>query len=115
MNLVEVGGIHYKVGLFVVVDSTLLPTLACIIDIVIISDGLSFYLPKFQNDDVDELFSMMRKSKTGDSYVCDIKSSPDPAIIIASDAYLDDLVKFCAYSPGVDNYVFDCRSNLLPG
>lgn len=44
MNWVEVGGIHYKVGPFVVVDSTLLPTLACIIDIVIISDGLSFFI-----------------------------------------------------------------------
>ena len=45
---------------------------------------------------------MMQKSKTGDSCVRDIKSSPDPAIVIASDGQLDDLVRFCASSAGVE-------------
>ena len=60
---------------------------------------------RFQNDDVNELFSMMQKSKTSDSCVRDIKSSPDPAIIITSDGQLDDLVQFCASSAGVENYI----------
>lgn len=63
---------------------------------------------KFQNEDVDELFSTMQKWKAGDSYVRDIKSSLDPVIIIISDGQLDDLVRF-----GVSSH--DCRSNLLPG
>ena len=55
---------------------------------------------KFSSDNVDELFTMMQKLKTGDSYVRDIKSSPDPAIIIASDGQLDDVVRF-SVSPAV--------------
>ena len=60
---------------------------------------------KFSSDNVDELFTMMQKSKTGDSYVRDIKSSPDPAIIIASDRQLDDLVRFCASPAGVETCI----------
>ena len=60
---------------------------------------------KFKGEDVDELFTMMQKSKTGDSYVRDIKSSPDLAIVIASDGQLNDLVRFCASSAGVETCI----------
>ena len=60
---------------------------------------------KFKSDEVDELFTMMQKSKTGDSYVRDIKSSPDPAIVIASDGQLDDLVRFCASPAGTETCI----------
>lgn len=48
---------------------------------------------------------MMQKSKMGDCYVRDIKSSPDPAIVVASDGQLDDLVRFCASPTGVESCV----------
>lgn len=67
---------------------------------------------KFGSDNVDELFTMMQKSKTGDSYVRDIKSSPDPTIIIASDGQLDDLVRFCA-SPARVETCNDSRPDVL--
>ena len=60
---------------------------------------------KFKGEDVDVLFTMMQKSKTGDSYVRDIKSSPDLAIVIASDGQLNDLVRFCASSAGVETCI----------
>lgn len=43
----------------------------------------------------DNLYVMMQQSKTGDSYVGDIKASPDPAIVIANNKQLDDLLRFC--------------------
>ena len=41
---------------------------------------------KFKSDEMDELYSVMQKAKASDSYVRDIKTSPDPAIVIASDS-----------------------------
>ena len=38
---------------------------------------------------------MMQKAKTGDSYIRDVKATPDPAIVVASDRQLDDLVRIC--------------------
>lgn len=51
---------------------------------------------KFTGDKADELFTMMQRSKAGEGYIRDIKSTPDPAILVASDQQLDDLVRFCA-------------------
>jgi len=47
---------------------------------------------KFKSDEMDELYSVMQKAKASDSYVRDIKTSPDPVIVTASDSQLDDLV-----------------------
>ena len=35
---------------------------------------------------------MMQQSKAGDDFVSDIKSTPDTAIVIATERQLDDLV-----------------------
>lgn len=61
---------------------------------------------KFQGDVADELFTVMQRSKAGDGYIRDMKSTPDPAIIVVCDQQLDDLVRFCA-SPTA------CRSCTL--
>ncbi|XP_065891101.1 uncharacterized protein [Dysidea avara] len=59
---------------------------------------------KFSSDDgMDELYSVMQQAKANNSYVRDIKTSPDPAIVIASDGQLDDLVRFCAPLAGVES------------
>ena len=61
---------------------------------------------KFSSDDgMDELYSVMQQAKANNSYVRDIKTSPDPAIVIASDGQLDDLVRFCAPLAGVESCV----------
>lgn len=70
---------------------------------------------KFKSDHVDELFMMMQKSKAGDSYMQDIKSSPDPAIVIASDVQLDDLVRFCASSAGVETCIMTVHPTFCLG
>ena len=54
---------------------------------------------------MDELFVVMQKAKAEDTYVRDIKTSPDPAIVIASDGQLDDLVWFCAPPIGVESCI----------
>ena len=51
-------------------------------------------------DGVDELFVIMQKAKAGDSY-----ASPDPAIVVASDQQLDDVVKFCASPVGTESSI----------
>lgn len=54
----------------------------------------------------DDLYIMMQQSKTGENYVRDIKASPDPAIIIANDRQLDDLVRFCcARATGMESSI----------
>ena len=45
---------------------------------------------------------MMQQSKAGDDFVSDIKSTPDTAIVIATERQLDDLVQFCATPAGTD-------------
>ena len=45
---------------------------------------------------------MMQQYKAGDDFVRDIKSTPDPAIVIATERQLDDLVRFCATPAGTD-------------
>ena len=60
---------------------------------------------RFQSEDMDELFVVMQKAKAEDTYVRDIKTSPDPAIVIATDGQLDDLVRFCAPPVGIDSCV----------
>ena len=57
---------------------------------------------KCKNDEMDELYSFMQKAEASDSYIRDIKTSPDPAIVIASDSQLDDLVRICAPPTGVE-------------
>lgn len=60
---------------------------------------------RFKSEDMDELFVVMQKAKAEDTYVRDIKTSPDPAIVIASDGQLDDLVRFCAPPVGIESCV----------
>ena len=60
---------------------------------------------RFKSEDVDELFVVMQKAKAEDTYVRDIKTSPDPAIVIASDRQLDDLVRFCAPPAGIESCI----------
>ena len=60
---------------------------------------------RFKSEDVDELFVVMQKAKAEDRYLCDIKTSPDPAILIASDGQLDDLVWFCAPPVGIESCI----------
>ena len=60
---------------------------------------------RFKNEDMDELFVVMQKAKAEDTYVRDIKTSPDPAIVIASDGQLDDLVHFCAPPVGIESCI----------
>ena len=50
----------------------------------------------------DELYVMMQQSKAGDDFVRDIKSTPDPAIVIAAERQLDDLVRFRVTPAGTD-------------
>ena len=57
---------------------------------------------RFKSEDVDELFVVMQKAK---AYVRDIKTLPDPAIVIASDEQLDDLVRFCAPPVGIESCI----------
>ena len=47
----------------------------------------------FSYNQRDELYVMMQQFKAGDDFVCDIKSTPDPAIVIATER---QLVRFCA-------------------
>lgn len=47
----------------------------------------------------------MQRSKTESDFIRDIKASPDPAIVIACDRQLDDLVRFCATPAGVENSI----------
>ncbi len=60
---------------------------------------------KFQGSQGDELYVMMQQSKAGDGFVRDIKISPDPAIVVARDRQLDDLVRFCATPTGVESSI----------
>ena len=50
----------------------------------------------------DELHVIMQQSKAGDDFVCDIKSTQDPAIVNATERQLDDLVRFCVTTAGAD-------------
>ena len=57
---------------------------------------------KFGEGHADELFVMMQQAKTGDRFVRDIKAAPEPAIVVASDRQLDDLVRFCGTPSGAE-------------
>lgn len=37
---------------------------------------------------------MMQKAKTEDTFIRDIKTTPEPAIVACTDRQLDDLVRF---------------------
>ena len=50
----------------------------------------------------DELHVMMEQPKAGDDFVHDIKSIPDPAIVIATERQLDHIIRFCATPAGTD-------------
>lgn len=50
----------------------------------------------------DELYYMMQQAKVNNSFVQHIKTTPDPAIVLANDRQLDDLVRFCAPSVGIE-------------
>lgn len=60
---------------------------------------------KFSGRDGDELYVMMQQSKAGDDFVRDIKTTPDPAIILANDRQFDDLVRFCATPAGTESSI----------
>lgn len=47
----------------------------------------------------DELLIVMQKAKAGNPFVRDVKTAPDPAIVVCTDSQLSDLEKFCAPSP----------------
>jgi hypothetical protein len=51
---------------------------------------------KSKFDDADELFTVMQSCKSGDCYVRAVKAALDPAILIASDQQLNDMVRFRA-------------------
>ena len=46
---------------------------------------------------------MMQQAKVGDPFVHDIKTSPDPAIVLANEVQLNDLLCFCATPVGLEN------------
>ena len=46
----------------------------------------------------DELLIVMQKAKAENSFVRDIKTAPDPAIVVCTDSQLSDLERFCAPS-----------------
>lgn len=50
----------------------------------------------------DSLYVMMQRAKVGDPFVRDIKTSPDPAIVLANEVQLNDLVRFCAAPVGLE-------------
>ena len=56
-----------------------------------------------QEGEGDALYVMMQQAKVGDPFVRDIKMSPDPAIVLANEVQLDDLVRFCAPPVGLEN------------
>ena len=60
---------------------------------------------RFKSKDMDELLIVMQKAKAEDTYVCDIKTSPDLAIVITSDRQLNDLVWFCVPPVGIESCV----------
>lgn len=50
----------------------------------------------------DDLFVLMQQAKLGDSkgdFIRELKTAPEPAVIVARDYQLDDLVRFCTYEP----------------
>jgi hypothetical protein len=57
---------------------------------------------KFSEGHGDELFVMMQQAKSGDRFVRDIKAATEPAIVVASDRQLDDLVRFCGTPSGAE-------------
>lgn len=58
-----------------------------------------------QENKGDELYVMMQQAKADDSFIRDIKISPDPAILLADDQQLDDLLRFCATSSGTESSI----------
>ena len=52
----------------------------------------------------DELLMMTQQAKTSDRFVREIKAAPEPAIVVASDRQLDDLlvVRFCGTQSGAE-------------
>ena len=48
---------------------------------------------------------MMQQAKAGDNFVRDIKTTPDPALVLAYDHQLNDLVRFCATPAGSDSSI----------
>ena len=77
-------------------------------------------------DGSDELFIMMQKVKTEDPFIRDIKTTPDPAIVVCTDQQLDDFVRFCAPPGGVIHTIltvdptfclgdFECTPAPAPG
>ncbi len=51
---------------------------------------------KCKADEGDELFIIMQNAKAGERYVRAVKAAPEPAIVVASDKQLQDVVRFCA-------------------
>ena len=49
------------------------------------------------------MYVIMQKAKIGDDFVWDIKKSTDPAVILAYNHQLDDLVRFCATPVGAES------------
>ena len=70
---------------------------------------------KFQENQADELFIMMQRSKCGDEFIRDIKACPDPAIVVASNRQLDDLVRFCATPPETESSVLTIDTTYCLG
>ena len=59
----------------------------------------------------DELYVIMQKAKTEDTFIRDIKTTPDPAIVVCTDRQLDDMIRFCATPSGLSASI-DRRSNI---
>ena len=48
---------------------------------------------------------MMQHAKTGDGFVREVKAAPEPAVVMAYDRQLDDLVKFCSTASGYERSI----------
>ena len=70
---------------------------------------------KFQENHGNELFLMMQRSKSGEEFVCHIKTCPNTAIVVANNRQLDDLVRFCSTPPGTETSILTIDTTYCLG
>ena len=67
---------------------------------------------KTQSSCADEMLQMMQQAKLGDKAGLFVRSSPEPAFVLARDRQLDDLVRFCTHPTEFSILTVDPTFNL---